>query len=120
MNSLVGLGATASFAVSCVAAGLPALRWKTFFEEPAMLLGGLTVGSVAVVEFGTFIHGGSYGMRVHLLATQPASRAWAVLCMAHRSHGERCVWVCSPLLTVCACCSNLCCGCRFCAGGPCT
>lgn len=43
MNSLVGLGATASFAVSCVAAALPALRWKTFFEEPAMLLGGLLV-----------------------------------------------------------------------------
>jgi Cu2+-exporting ATPase len=41
MNSLVGLGATASFAVSCVAAALPALRWKTFFEEPAMLLGEL-------------------------------------------------------------------------------
>lgn len=39
MNSLVGLGATASFAVSCVAAALPALHWKTFFEEPAMLLG---------------------------------------------------------------------------------
>jgi len=39
MNSLVGLGATASFAVSCVAAALPALQWKTFFEEPAMLLG---------------------------------------------------------------------------------
>jgi hypothetical protein len=41
MNSLVGLGAGASFAVSCVAAALPALRWQTFFEEPAMLLGGL-------------------------------------------------------------------------------
>jgi Cu2+-exporting ATPase len=41
MNSLVGLGAGASFAVSCVAAALPALRWKTFFEEPAMLLGAL-------------------------------------------------------------------------------
>jgi Cu2+-exporting ATPase len=39
MNSLVGLGAGASFAVSCVAAALPALHWKTFFEEPAMLLG---------------------------------------------------------------------------------
>lgn len=39
MNSLVGLGAGASFAVSCVAAALPALQWKTFFEEPAMLLG---------------------------------------------------------------------------------
>lgn len=39
MNSLVGLGAISSFAVSCAAAALPALRWKTFFEEPAMLLG---------------------------------------------------------------------------------
>jgi cation transport ATPase len=39
MNSLVGLGAAASFGVSCVAAAVPALRWKTFFEEPAMLLG---------------------------------------------------------------------------------
>jgi hypothetical protein len=39
MNSLVGLGAAASFGVSCAAAALPALRWKTFFEEPAMLLG---------------------------------------------------------------------------------
>lgn len=39
MNTLVGLGASASFGVSCVAAALPALGWKTFFEEPAMLLG---------------------------------------------------------------------------------
>jgi Cu2+-exporting ATPase len=39
MNTLVGLGATASFAVSCIAAALPRLGWKTFFEEPAMLLG---------------------------------------------------------------------------------
>jgi Cu2+-exporting ATPase len=39
MNTLVGLGATASFGVSCVAALMPKLGWKTFFEEPAMLLG---------------------------------------------------------------------------------
>lgn len=39
MNTLVGLGAGASFGVSCVAAALPQLGWKTFFEEPAMLLG---------------------------------------------------------------------------------
>lgn len=39
MNTLVGLGASASFGVSCVAAALPHLGWKTFFEEPAMLLG---------------------------------------------------------------------------------
>lgn len=39
MNTLVGLGATASFGVSCIAAAMPHLGWKTFFEEPAMLLG---------------------------------------------------------------------------------
>lgn len=39
MNTLVGMGAGASFAVSCVAAALPRLGWPTFFEEPAMLLG---------------------------------------------------------------------------------
>ncbi len=39
MNTLVGLGATASFGVSCVAAAMPHLGWKTFFEEPAMLVG---------------------------------------------------------------------------------
>ncbi|EFN57825.1 hypothetical protein CHLNCDRAFT_21268 [Chlorella variabilis] len=44
MNSLVGLGATASFAVSAVAALLPKLGWRTFFEEPAMLLGVVLVG----------------------------------------------------------------------------
>ncbi|KAL4430152.1 hypothetical protein ABPG77_004934 [Micractinium sp. CCAP 211/92] len=44
MNSLVGLGATASFAVSAVAALLPRLGWRTFFEEPAMLLGVVLVG----------------------------------------------------------------------------
>lgn len=41
MNTLVGLGATSSFAVSCVAAAMPRLGWTTFFEEPAMLLGEL-------------------------------------------------------------------------------
>ena len=44
MNSLVALGACASFAVSCVATGLPALGWPTFFEEPAMLLGCVLLG----------------------------------------------------------------------------
>ena len=39
MNTLVGLGAVASFSMSCVAAALPRLGWRTFFEEPAMLLG---------------------------------------------------------------------------------
>jgi Cu+-exporting ATPase len=40
MNTLVGMGAGASFGVSCAAAALPRLGWPTFFEEPAMLLGG--------------------------------------------------------------------------------
>ena len=44
MNSLVALGACASFAVSCVATGLPSLGWPTFFEEPAMLLGCVLLG----------------------------------------------------------------------------
>ncbi|KXZ56167.1 hypothetical protein GPECTOR_1g143 [Gonium pectorale] len=44
MNTLVGLGAGASFGVSCVAAALPRLGWKTFFEEPAMLLGFVLIG----------------------------------------------------------------------------
>jgi hypothetical protein len=44
MNTLVGLGASAAFAVSCAAAALPALGWRTFFEEPAMLLGVVLLG----------------------------------------------------------------------------
>lgn len=44
MNSLVGLGAGAAFSISAVAAALPALGWRTFFEEPAMLLGVVLVG----------------------------------------------------------------------------
>jgi Cu+-exporting ATPase len=44
MNSLVALGACASFAVSGVAAALPGLGWPTFFEEPAMLLGCVLLG----------------------------------------------------------------------------
>jgi Cu2+-exporting ATPase len=44
MDSLVGLGASAAFGVSCVAAALPKLGWPTFFEEPAMLLGFVLLG----------------------------------------------------------------------------
>jgi P-type Cu+ transporter len=44
MNTLVSLGACASFGVSAVAAALPALRWRTYFEEPAMLLGFVLLG----------------------------------------------------------------------------
>lgn len=44
MDTLVGLGAGAAFAVSCVAAALPQLGWRTCFEEPAMLLGVVLLG----------------------------------------------------------------------------
>jgi P-type Cu+ transporter len=45
MNSLVGLGAAATYAVSAAAALLPALKgWPTYFEEPAMLLGAVLAG----------------------------------------------------------------------------
>ena len=44
MNSLVGLGACASFAMSAFAAARPSLGWPTFFEEPAMLLGCVLLG----------------------------------------------------------------------------
>jgi Cu+-exporting ATPase len=44
MNSLVGLGATTAFGISVVAMVLPRLGWRTFFEEPAMLLGFILLG----------------------------------------------------------------------------
>lgn len=44
MNSLVTLGASASFCVSLVATLVPSLGWPTFFEEPAMLLGCVLLG----------------------------------------------------------------------------
>ena len=44
MNSLVGLGATTAFGISAVAMMLPKLGWRTFFEEPAMLLGFILLG----------------------------------------------------------------------------
>jgi len=44
MNSLVGLGATSAFFISSVAVFMPKLGWRTFFEEPAMLLGFVLIG----------------------------------------------------------------------------
>jgi Cu2+-exporting ATPase len=44
MDTLVGLGAAATYAVSTVAAALPRLGWPTYFEEPAMLLGAVLAG----------------------------------------------------------------------------
>ena len=44
MNSLVALGALSALGVSGVAAAVPALGWKTFFEEPAMLLSVVLLG----------------------------------------------------------------------------
>ncbi|KAL8521109.1 hypothetical protein ACS0TY_011597 [Phlomoides rotata] len=44
MNTLVGLGALSSFAVSTFAAFMPKLGWKTFFEEPVMLIAFVLLG----------------------------------------------------------------------------
>ncbi|XP_015696014.2 copper-transporting ATPase PAA1, chloroplastic isoform X2 [Oryza brachyantha] len=44
MNTLVGLGALSSFAVSSIAAFIPKLGWKTFFEEPVMLIAFVLLG----------------------------------------------------------------------------
>ncbi|OVA14196.1 Cation-transporting P-type ATPase [Macleaya cordata] len=44
MNTLVGLGALSSFAVSSIAAFIPKLGWKTFFEEPIMLISVVLLG----------------------------------------------------------------------------
>ncbi|KAL6858864.1 hypothetical protein ACP4OV_017866 [Aristida adscensionis] len=44
MNTLVGLGALSSFAVSSIAAFIPTLGWKTFFEEPVMLIAFVLLG----------------------------------------------------------------------------
>ncbi|KAK4438189.1 Copper-transporting ATPase PAA1, chloroplastic [Sesamum alatum] len=44
MNTLVGLGALSSFGVSSLAAFMPKLGWKTFFEEPVMLIAFVLLG----------------------------------------------------------------------------
>ncbi|KAL6517640.1 Polyamine N-acetyltransferase 1 [Orobanche minor] len=44
MNTLVGLGALSSFAVSSLAVCMPKLGWKTFFEEPVMLIAFVLLG----------------------------------------------------------------------------
>ncbi|CAH9118656.1 unnamed protein product [Cuscuta europaea] len=44
MNTLVSLGALSSFAVSSMAAFIPKLGWKAFFEEPVMLIAFVLLG----------------------------------------------------------------------------
>ncbi|XP_057976558.1 copper-transporting ATPase PAA1, chloroplastic isoform X2 [Malania oleifera] len=44
MNTLVGLGALSSFAVSSLATLVPKLGWKAFFEEPIMLIAFVLLG----------------------------------------------------------------------------
>ena len=44
MNTLVSLGALASFSMSTAAVMLPKLGWPTFFEEPVMLLAFVLLG----------------------------------------------------------------------------
>ncbi|TYI37374.1 hypothetical protein ES332_A03G207500v1 [Gossypium tomentosum] len=44
MNTLVGLGALSSFAVSSLAVLIPKLGWRAFFEEPVMLIAFVLLG----------------------------------------------------------------------------
>ncbi|KAI4342087.1 hypothetical protein MLD38_026745 [Melastoma candidum] len=44
MSTLVGLGALSSFSVSTLAALVPKLGWKAFFEEPIMLIAFVLLG----------------------------------------------------------------------------
>ncbi|GAV65366.1 E1-E2_ATPase domain-containing protein/HMA domain-containing protein/Hydrolase domain-containing protein [Cephalotus follicularis] len=44
MNTLVGLGALSSFTISSLAAFIPKLGWKAFFEEPVMLIAFVLLG----------------------------------------------------------------------------
>ncbi|CAD7695912.1 unnamed protein product [Ostreobium quekettii] len=44
MDTLVGMGAIAAFAMSCVSVMLPRLGWPAFFHEPAMLLSVVLLG----------------------------------------------------------------------------
>ncbi|XP_022763692.1 copper-transporting ATPase PAA1, chloroplastic isoform X2 [Durio zibethinus] len=44
MNTLVGLGALSSFAVSSLAVLIPKWGWKAFFEEPVMLIAFVLLG----------------------------------------------------------------------------
>ena len=44
MNTLVSLGALASFGMSTVAVLVPKLGWPTFFEEPVMLMAFVLLG----------------------------------------------------------------------------
>lgn len=44
MNTLVGLGMTASYTASLVALLLPQIGWECFFDEPVMLVGFILLG----------------------------------------------------------------------------
>lgn len=44
MNTLIGLGALASYTASCVALFFPQLGWECFFDEPVMMLGFILLG----------------------------------------------------------------------------
>jgi Cu2+-exporting ATPase len=44
MNTLVGMGMTASYSASLVALLIPSLGWECFFDEPVMLVGFILLG----------------------------------------------------------------------------
>ncbi len=88
MNTLVGLGASASFGVSCVAALLPRLGWRTFFEEPAMLLGEWAGPSGGGGAGGTLLLPLVVVLLLRIIAW---SRCCAIACHV-TCPGMRCSW----------------------------
>ncbi len=79
MNTLVGLGASAAFGVSCVAAALPALGWRTFFEEPAMLLGVVLLGRTLERRAKLQASADMAALRVGLAPSVPGGSLWSCL-----------------------------------------
>lgn len=93
MSTLVGLGASASFGVSCIAAGLPALGWKTFFEEPAMLLGFVLVGRALEERAKVQASADMAALQVPSLCSSQALRALSPVCVWYTMVSTRRQWI---------------------------
>jgi hypothetical protein len=77
MNSLVALGALSALGVSAAAAAVPALGWRTFFEEPAMLLSVVLLGRTLEERAKLQVRRASHPclLRTLMLATLTCARA---------------------------------------------
>lgn len=69
--------------VSCVAAALPGLGWRTFFEEPAMLLGVVLLGRTLERRAKLQASSDMTALRVRACGPQwhPIKRGMAFVCM---------------------------------------